>query len=133
MSRFWLTGSRYYGQPREDSDFDILVDGTQVPYDWISSKGARYCPRRDSATRKEVPDGIRSYYLELIGRSYNFIWCETKKVLAERLEARELCFRERPVTRTRAVEIHEEVSRRGPENIRFLIISCSCFQCLDLL
>jgi predicted nucleotidyltransferase len=39
MKRFHITGSRYYGTPRPDSDIDILVDGTRVDLQSLKRRG----------------------------------------------------------------------------------------------
>jgi predicted nucleotidyltransferase len=41
VKRFYVTGSRVYGEPRDDSDYDVLVDGTKVPYLRLERRGHR--------------------------------------------------------------------------------------------
>ena len=81
----FLTGSRIYGTPSENSDIDLVVLMNQTEIEMLSSK---------------FPIRFEKLNIIAVNNAHEFsLW----------KEAMELCVNEMPVSRDRAIEIHKAV------------------------
>jgi len=88
----FLTGSRAYGTPKEDSDYDVVVSMSQ-----------ELCDTLRPASEAEAPDYPHSVALRF--GKLNLI-CAVHPVMYEAWrKGNELCLAEAPITHERAIEI----------------------------
>lgn len=101
----FVTGSRVYGKPKLGSDVDLVVLWDfDMPYD----EAATLCSLADFSDGSGDSSSFRFGQLDIIAvdeKEYDQWW-----------RARERCLAEHPVTRERAIEIHEQEMGRRPND-----------------
>lgn len=104
MKRYFVTGSRYYGTPRKESDIDILADGTQVSPESLTKRGYIEVSSQDE---KHYP--ISSRLRRFVKGRRDVLLCMNKTTLAARKRAKQICGNIAPVSRDLAICIHKHV------------------------
>lgn len=110
----FLTGSRVYGTPREDSDLDLVVYMPGTAEDKLLEAVAdKFGQLKDTTYHDAVPNVPYTF------GKLNLIVCVSVERYESFFRARTRCLQEAPVTRERAIEIHKEERAREKTEVPF--------------
>lgn len=107
----FLTGSRAYGTPREDSDVDLVIRVR----DAATLAAIIEAADPTDATNKPSAVGFRTASFRF--GTLNLIIAHTDRQYADWRDGTATLIAEKPVTRERAVEVFSELRRRNPDPV----------------
>lgn len=106
--RFVATGSRRYGFPRADSDFDVIC--TAVDPCKLIERGFKYISGLEDDQEDLAQYPPSSDIVRFKRGRIDLLWC-SREAFLERVEAMKQCAAIGPISRKKAVRIHKRVEK----------------------